>query len=54
MYCIIVNQIDDFEAFVEFANKVGQFTTELLGGGSGKKKETSIRELCRLHCFCIY
>ena len=37
-YGIIVNRIDDFESFVEFADKVGRFTTELLGGSSGKKK----------------
>ena len=37
-YGIVVNQIDDFEAFVEFADKVGRFTTELLDDGSGKKK----------------
>ena len=37
-YGIVVNQIDDFEAFVEFADKVGRFTTELLDDGSSKKK----------------
>ena len=39
---IVVNRIDDFEAFVEFADKVGRFTTELLDGGSGKKKRQVI------------
>ena len=28
-YGIVVNRIDDFEAFVEFADKVGRFTTGL-------------------------
>ena len=35
---VVVNQIDDFEAFAKFADQVRRFTTELLGGGSGKKK----------------
>ena len=37
-YGIVVNRIDDFEAFVEFADKVGRFTTELLDDDSGKRK----------------
>ena len=37
-YGIVVNRIDDFESFVEFADKVGRFTTELLDDSSGKKK----------------
>ena len=37
-YGVVVNRIDDFEAFVEFADKVGRFTTELLGDGGSKKK----------------
>ena len=35
---IVVNQIDDFEAFAEFADKVGRFTLESLDGGSRKKR----------------
>ena len=35
---VVVNQIDDFEAFAKFADEVHRFTTEYLGGGSGKKK----------------
>ena len=35
---IVVSRIDDFEAFVEFADKVGRFTTEVLGDDSGKRK----------------
>ena len=37
-YRIVVSRIDDFEAFVEFADKVGRFTTEVSDGGSGKRK----------------
>ena len=39
-YGIVVNYIDDFEAFVEFADKVGRFTTEILDDDddSGKRK----------------
>ena len=38
---IVVNQIDDFEAFAEFADKVGRFTFESLDEGSRKKRQTS-------------
>ena len=40
-YGIVVNQINDFEAFVKFADKVGRFTTELLDGGGKRKRQTS-------------
>ena len=37
-YGIVVSRIDDFETFVEFADKVGRFTTEVSDGDSGKRK----------------
>jgi len=40
-YGIVVNQIDDFEAFVKFADKVGRFTTELLDDSGKRKREAS-------------
>ena len=41
-YGIVVKRIDEFESFVEFADKVGRFTTELLGdSGDKKKRQTS-------------
>ena len=35
---VVVNQIDEFKAFAKFADEVRRFTTEILGGSSGKKK----------------
>ena len=40
-YGIVVNQIDDFEAFVKFADKVGRFTTALLDASGKRKREAS-------------
>ena len=41
-YGIVVNQIDDFEAFVEFANQVGRFTLEpFVADSSKRKRQTS-------------
>ena len=37
-YGIVVHEIDDFEAFAEFANKVGKFKTKYLHDDSDKKK----------------
>ena len=37
-YGIVVHEIDDFEAFAEFANKVGKFKTKYLDDDSEKKK----------------
>ena len=35
---VVVNQIDEFEAFAKFADEVRRFTTGLLGGSSDNKK----------------
>ena len=41
-YGIVVNQINDFEAFVEFADQVGRFTLEpSVDGSSKRKRQTS-------------
>jgi len=38
---IVVNQIDDFEAFAEFAESVGRFTVEGMDEASRKKRQAS-------------
>jgi len=38
---IVVNQIDDFEAFAEFADRVGRFSLESFDERSRKKRQTS-------------
>jgi len=49
-YGIAVNPIDDFEAFVKFADKVGRFTTALLEGSGKRKRKVSLRKLHLLYC----
>jgi len=39
---IVVNRIDDFEAFAEFADKVGRFSLENLNGGNRKKRASNV------------
>ncbi|XP_065886855.1 uncharacterized protein [Dysidea avara] len=43
---IVVNRIDDFEAFVEFADKVGRFSFDLVDTDSGSKKKRQTPENC--------
>ena len=45
---IVVNRIDDFEAFAEFADTAGRFSFELVDtdGGSKKKRQTVAPQNC--------
>jgi len=43
---IVVNRIDDFEAFAEFADRVGRFSFDLLGTDDGSKKKRQTPENC--------
>ena len=47
---IVVNQISDFEAFAEFAEKVGRFTLD----NSGSKRKRQASENCITFSFSIF
>ena len=47
-YGVIVNQIDEFKAFAEFADKVGKFKTMNLADVSSKKKRQTVESYAEI------